>query len=111
MIRFPIADAADQQFAQVINNQRVTFRLRWNLTSGFWSIDLGIDDVPVLTGLRVVLGIDLLGAYDLGLGRVFALPYKTDAKPGREELPSGDVRIYHASEDEIEAFENGQVPS
>lgn len=103
MIRFPIADAADQQFSQTISNQRVTFRLRWNLTTGYWSMDLAVDDLPVLTALRVVLGIDLLEPYDLKLGRVFALPYKTDAKPGREELPSGDVRIYHATEEEIEA--------
>lgn len=113
MIRFPIIDAADQQFSQVVNNQRVTFRLRWNLTTGFWSMDIAIDDLPVLAGLRVVLGIDIIAPYDLGIGRVFALAHKADAKPGRTELPSGDVRIYHATEEEIaefiEAVDNGTV--
>lgn len=115
MIRFPIADAADQQFSQIISNQRVTFRLRWNLTNGFWALDVAIDDLPVLTALRVVLGIDFLEPYSLGIGRVFALPYRVDALPGREELPSGDVRIYHATEEEIEAVReaiaSGTIPS
>jgi hypothetical protein len=103
MITFKIIDAADQQFGTIINNQRVTIRLRWNLTSGRWSFDLSIDDLPVLTGRRVVSGIDLLSAFNFGIGAIFALPAVPTALPGREELPSGDVRLYHATQAEIDA--------
>jgi hypothetical protein len=103
MIVFSIVDAADQQFGTIINNRRVTIRLRWNLTSGRWSFDLAIDDLPVLTGRRVVMGIDLLAPFDFGIGAIFALPAVLGAMPGRLELPAGDVRLYHATAEEIAA--------
>jgi hypothetical protein len=103
MITFKIIDAADQQFGTIINNRRVTIRLRWNLTSGRWSFDLSIDDLPVLTGRRVVCGIDLLSAFNFGIGAIFALPAVPTALPGRSELPAGDVRLYHATQEEIDA--------
>jgi hypothetical protein len=103
MITFKIIDSADQQFATVLNNRRVTLRLRWNLTSGRWSLDVAIDDVPVLTGRRVVTGIDLLSPFRLGIGAIFCLPAVPGAEPGRSELPGGDVRLYQASQEEIDA--------
>lgn len=103
MIAFKIIDAADQQFGATLNNQRVTIRMRWNLTSGRWSFDLSIDDVPVLTGRRIVTGIDLLSAFDFGIGAIFALPAVANAEPGRDDLPAGNVRLYHATQDEIDA--------
>jgi hypothetical protein len=101
MIQFKVIDAADQQFAATINNRRVTLRLRWNLTSGRWSLDVSIDNLPVLTGRRVVMGVDLLAPFDFGIGAIFALPAKPGALPGRAELPAADVRLYSASADEI----------
>jgi hypothetical protein len=103
MIAFKIIDSADQQFATVLNNRRVTLRLRWNLRSGRWSLDVAIDDVPVLTGRRVVTGIDLLFPFKLGIGAIFALAAVPGAEPGRAELPSGNVRLYQASQEEIDA--------
>lgn len=103
MMVFNIIDAADQQFGTIINNQRVTIRLRWNLSSERWSFDLAIDDLPVLTGRRIVCGIDLLSPFNFGIGAIFALPAVPGAEPGREELPAGDVRLYHATQAEIDA--------
>jgi hypothetical protein len=103
MIAFKVIDEADQQFGAILNDRRVTIRLRWNLASGRWSFDMSIDDVPVLTGRRIVTGIDLLSAFNFGVGAIFALPAVPNALPGREELPRGDVRLYHATQDEIDA--------
>ena len=103
MIVFTIVDAADQQFGTIINNRRVTIRLRWNLMAGRWSFDLAIDDLPVLTGRRIVLGIDLLAPFDFGIGAIFAVAAVPGAQPGRDELPAGDVRLYQASQEEIAA--------
>lgn len=103
MISFRITNAADQQFSTIINNQRISLRLRWNLTSDRWSFDLAIDDEPVLTGRRIVTGIDLLAPFNLGIGAVFAVPATVGAKPGRDELPNGLVKFYHATAAEIEA--------
>lgn len=101
MIVFTIVDAPDQTFGTIINNRRVTIRLRWNLLSERWSFDLSIDDLPVLTGRRIVTGIDLLAPFDFGIGAIFALAAVPGAQPGRNELPAGDVRLYHATQEEI----------
>lgn len=103
MIVFSIIDAADQTFGTIIANRRVTIRLRWNLSSGRWSFDLAIDDLPVLTGRRIVLGVDMLAPFDFGIGAIFALAAVPGAQPGRNELPAGDVRLYHATYEEIAA--------
>ena len=101
MIEFPILDEADQQFGAVLNNRRVTLRVRYNTTTDRWSLDVSIDNTPVLHGRRVVAGVDLLLPFSLGIGAVFAVPVKDGEVPNRAGLPGGRVKLYHASEAEI----------
>lgn len=101
MIEFSIIDEADQQFATVLDGRRVTIRLRYNVSTDRWNMDLSIDDEPVLLGRRVVTGIDLIAPFNLGIGAIFALAEKDDALPDRNNLPRGIVRLYHASEAEM----------
>jgi hypothetical protein len=103
MIEFTVADEADQQFATVLNNRRVTLRLRYNVTTDRWSFDLSIDDLPVLHGRRIVPGVDLLAPFGFGIGMIFAAAVKPGAEPNRYDLPAGNVRIFHATEAEVEA--------
>ncbi|MBY5682638.1 hypothetical protein HFO32_10765 [Rhizobium leguminosarum] len=100
---FNVVDYADQQFGTIINGRRVTIRLRYNSTSDRWSFDLSIDNLPVLTGRRVVTGVDLLAAFDLDLGSIFAYAVTPGAVPDRAALPAGTVLLVQASEDEIAA--------
>lgn len=101
MIEFSIIDEADQQFATVLDGRRVTIRLRYNVSTDRWNMDLSIDDEPVLIGRRVVTGIDLIAPFNFGIGAIFALPEKDGAMPDRNSLPRGIVRLYHASEAEM----------
>ena len=104
MKQFTIIDAADQQFGTILNNRRVTIRLRYNPSIDRWSIDLSIDDLPVLHGQRIVTGVDLLGGYDeFDIGSIFAVATAAGDVPDRDALPSGRVRLYHATTEEIEA--------
>lgn len=103
MRRFSVIDAADQQFGTVLNNQRVTIRLRYNVYIDRWSFDLSIDDLPVLHGRRVVIGVDLLKPFNFGIGMLFALPTAAGDEVTRDNLIGGIVNFYHATEDEISA--------
>lgn len=103
MIVFTIADEADQQFATVMGGRRVTIRLRFNVTIDRWSFDLSIDDLPVLHGRRIVTGIDLLEPFAFGIGLLIAAPIKTGSLPDRGDLPNGNVKLFHLTEDELEA--------
>jgi hypothetical protein len=73
------------------------------VTTDRWSFDLSLDDLPVLHGRRVVIGADLLAAFNLGIGVIFAAPIKQGSVPDRSALPAGEVRIFQASQDEIDA--------
>lgn len=103
MMIMNIIDAADQQFGAIFGERRVTVRVRYNPTSDRWSFDLAIDDVPVIYGRRIVLFVDLLKPFKLGIGAMFAVPATIGAEADRESLPSGAVRLYHATQDEIDA--------
>lgn len=102
MIQFEIINAPDQQWAAILNQRRVTLRLRYNGTTDRWSLDLSIDDLPVLHGRRIVSEIDLLAAYNFGIGVLFAYPITPGSVPDRASLPAGLVRLFHTTEAEIE---------
>ncbi|WP_019997243.1 phage baseplate plug family protein [Aureimonas ureilytica] len=98
-----ITDAPDQRLSVVMNGQRCTLRMRFNTLADRWFLDLAIDDAPIITGRKMVLNIDLLEPFDLGLGSLFLAAEVEGAQPGRFELPDGSVRLYHATPDEIAA--------
>lgn len=100
---FNFSTDADQQFAMILNNRRVTFRFRYNVSSDRWSFDLSIDDQPVLYGRRVVTGVDLIGAHNFDIGLLFAVSIVPGAVPDRVQLPNGSVRMFHIMQDELNA--------
>lgn len=103
MIQFDIADEADQQFGAILDDRRVTIRLRYNPSNDRWSFDLSIDDVPVLNGRRIVTGFDLLKAFNFGIGALIAWVVVPGAVPDRASLPNASVRLYHVPQAEIDA--------
>jgi len=103
MNQFEIIDAADQQFGARLSDRRVTIRVRYNVTTDRWSFDLSIDNLPVLFGRRIVTGVDLLRPYNFGIGLIFAYPTEAGDVPDRAALPGGTVRLYHATQAEVDA--------
>lgn len=100
MQEIPIIDAADQKMAVSLGGRRVSLRLRYNVSADRWTLDLSIDDVPILNGRKIVTGVDLLAPFKLGIGLLFADAGGKNIMPGRNELPRGMVRLYHATEAE-----------
>ena len=102
MIEMSVIDAADQQFGAIMNNQRVTVRLRYSAVPDRWYMDLSLDDLPVLYGRKVVTGVDLVAGLSLGIGMIFALPVNPEAPVvDRQSLPSGRVKLYQATFEEL----------
>ena len=103
MIQLEVLDEAKQKFSLILNNQRVTIQLWYSVLSGRWSFDLALDGDWVVTGRRIVLGIDLLAPFKLGIGVLFCLAETPGAVPDRTSLPQGLVRLYHATQEEVDA--------
>lgn len=102
MIEFKITTAPKQKFSVVLQGRRVTFVLWYNPRSDRWSFDLALDDEPILHGRRIVTGVDLLKPFNLGLGALIAYSEK-GLEPNRDNLPNGTVKLYHATQEEINA--------
>lgn len=100
MQSFVIADAADQRFDIIVSGQRVSIRLRWNETSQAWSMGLSISTVPKIEGRKIVGGVNLLAAFNLGIGGIFA---DGDGPPSYDQLVTGARKIYHATDEELAA--------
>lgn len=111
MKEFRVIDSPDQQFGAVLSGRRCTIRLRYNPTSRRWTLDLALDDQFILHGRRLVTGVDLLAPFDLGVGKLFALEDKAGVtlEPAYEELIKGLVKLYHATDAEVEEHINGTV--
>lgn len=103
MIQFRILDEPRQKFSVLLNRRRVTFEIWYSLVSDRWSMDLSIDGAPVLHGRRIVEGVDLLKPFSFGIGILFAWPEVEGAVPDRAGLPLGYVRLYHTTQEEVDA--------
>lgn len=103
MIQFNISSDPDQKFSTFLNNKRVTIRLRYNPTTDRWSFDLSLDDLPILTGRRIVTGVDLLAAFNFDIGLIFAATVLAGSNPDRVNLPNGNVALFQASQEEADA--------
>lgn len=103
MIEFRILDEPRQKFSVLLNRRRVTFELWYSVTTQRWSMDLSIDGAPVLHGRRIVTGVDLLAPFSLGIGILFAWPEVAGAVPDRSALPLGTVKLYHTTQEEVDA--------
>lgn len=103
MMEFRVTADPNQQFSVFIGGRRVTLRLWWATVTNRWSFDLSIDDLPVITGRRIVTNVDLLRPFGLDIGSIFCVPIVPDSVPDRTGLPNGNCRLYHATQAEIDA--------
>lgn len=103
MIQLDILDESKQKFSLILNDQRVTIQLWYSATSDRWSFDLALDGDWVLNGRKIVTGVDLIAPFQLGIGVLFAAAEKPGAVPDRTSLPLGLVRLYHATQEEVDA--------
>jgi hypothetical protein len=99
----PVIEAPSQSFSTTLAGKRVAIDLDWNETSGRWYFALSVDDVLKVAGRRIIMGVDLLAPFQLRMGALIAVDWEgRGASPGRQELPSGRVRLMH--------YEDGAVP-
>ncbi|UQS95089.1 hypothetical protein Pam3_18 [Pseudanabaena phage Pam3] len=102
MIELEVLDESKQKFSVILNDRRVTIELWYNTTNDRWSFSLALDGDNVVTGRRLVTGVDLLAPFGLGIGALFLLS-ENGEPPTRANLPLGLVKLYHATQEEIDA--------
>lgn len=90
----PIINAPFQRLQTVLNQKNVGLVLAWNTWLGRWALSVELDDVEVVSGLRLVPGTDLVRGFGLGIGRLVLVDWAgRGGDPGYGELPSGEFRL------------------
>ena len=102
MIEINVIDEPKQKFSLVLNSRRVTIELWYSVFGDRWSADVSIDGEKVLHGRRIVSGVDLLASFNFGIGIIFAHS-DLNEKPTRDNLPLGIVKLYHTTQEEVDA--------
>jgi hypothetical protein len=107
-VEFKILPVSDQQFSVSLNGKRCTMRIRYNTSNNRWSFNLALDDVMILHGRRIVMGIDLVAAFDFDIGVIFAgidADINRNREPGWDEMVGGIVKLCHTTLEDIDAAE------
>lgn len=102
MQEIPIIDAPKQRFSARMEGRRVTIDLTYLPTPDRWFLNLSMDDQPVLSGVKLVLNVNLMKAVP-GLGALFISSEAPGVIPDRQGLIGGKIRLFHASEAEMSA--------
>lgn len=84
--------AANQSFRVTLIGVTYAMKVRWSAPSACWVLDIAdTNDVPIITGIPIVTGADLLEPYKtLGIGGqlIAQTDYDTDAVPTFDNLGS-----------------------
>jgi len=92
-----IQDAPNQKISVTMADKKVDMYLKYNTLFDYWTIDIYSRNKPLISGVKLVLDIDLLQRYNLGLGSLTLLHItakETVKEPNRYNLVNGDIRMY-----------------
>lgn len=104
MTVIPLTSSPAQRFAIALEGQTVTMFLRYQSLIDAWVLAIEREGVMIASGLRLVMGTDLLRAFNFGLGGIFLFAAEEPGvHPGRDDLETR-VQMIHVTEAEIAAI-------
>lgn len=99
----PITTSEPQTFTVTLSAVQYRFTLRWiDGTEGGWLLDIALaeDETPLVAGVALVTGVDLLAQFpDLGIPGALWLYAVDDLSPGYDDLGTA-VQLIYETEDE-----------
>ena len=98
-LELPPSTDRPQSFTTQLGSAVYQFDLRWNDRSNVWTMDISdpVSGNPIVSGLAVVLGADLLKPYALGIGTLILVDEtSTNTEAALDSLGSS-VNLYWVS--------------
>lgn len=72
----PTTNKPSQEFVCELNKVKYLFRVQLNVRGGIWTLDVNTsEDIPIILGLPLVMGADLLNNERFTTGRLFLVDY------------------------------------
>lgn len=102
----PLTTDPSSIFEITLNSRLFQFQTKYNTRGAldqvpYWTVDISENDAPLITGLALVLGVNLLRGYNLDAGALVMLD-RTDTNTEATENNLGDTAIllYYTPEEE-----------
>jgi hypothetical protein len=89
MIQLPLTSDPCRTFTTVFGDSRYRVTTQWNERSQVWTMDIanGDTDAPIVAGMPIVLGADLLQSFAPSLGTMLAIDMAAAAGNGTDAGP------------------------
>lgn len=72
----PMTADASQEFVSTIDGVKYLFRVQLNVRADIWTIDVNtVADIPIIAGMPLVMGVDLLSTERFARGILFLVDY------------------------------------
>lgn len=103
ILELPLSADPSQSFTCQLGNVKYFIQVRLNSRNGVWTLDLADDASrePMIVGVPIVLGVDLLGAYNFGIGSLIAVDLSATGKDATADDLGTRVSLYWVSPDEV----------
>lgn len=105
ILELPLTPDPSQTFSIDIAGSKYRFDVKYNDRAGVWTFDLYLDetDAPILLGVPIVTGVEILEPYNLEIGQLLAVDQSSQALDATSEDLGTRVVLYWMSDDEVPA--------
>lgn len=88
MYELPMTGDPSQEFICEIGGNKYLFRVQLNVRGDLWTLDVNtFDDTPIVQGIPLALGADLLATERFTYGTLFVVDYSgNEADPNADNL-------------------------
>lgn len=104
----PFSGASRESMDITLSGRSLRIRTRYAHVQGVWTIDIfdlsSEEPVPLVLGLVIVLGVDMLAPYGLEIGGLIASANPRSRDEAKRGELGGRVRVVHYTEAELEAL-------
>ena len=98
----PLSNNYSALFKIVLNGETYDFRTLYNSRFGNWSFDIIKNNVEFITGINMVLGTDIIGQFNLGIGVLFMADLESFNLDATAFDIGERVVLVHTTEEEIQ---------
>lgn len=102
IVELPLTSDPAQRFTAQLGKTKYLFEVKFNSRSGVWTLDMAVaaSKEQILTSIPIVLGVDLLWPYNLGIGRLIAGDTSSRGRDAAADDLGTRVKVFWYSTDE-----------
>lgn len=102
IIEMPVEQIAAQTFTVQLVDVKYKLDIQWNDRGQYFTMSIadGVTGISIADGLALVLGVDLLGAYNFQIGSFMTVDTSGQGQEATLDNFGVQVKLYWFSEDE-----------